>query len=169
MQDHHHTERNAADLSAEGWRIAVVASRFNQALVDRLVEAARRCLREHGVADRNLPVERVPGAFEIPLALRLLADQGSWDGLVALGVVIRGGTPHFDYVCAEASRGIARVSLEARLPIGFGLLTCDTHEQAEARAGGAVGNKGREAALATLEMIDLGHRLGRQEGTPANR
>jgi len=138
-----------------GRRFAVVASRFNGQLVDLLVDGAVETLRQHGVADRDLAVVRVPGAFEIPLTLEELAGGGGWDGLVALGVVIRGETPHFDYVCNEASAGVARVSRKHRLPIGFGLLTTDTMEQAAERCGGRAGNKGSEAALAALEMSGL--------------
>jgi len=145
-------------VEGEGLRFAVVASRFNRQLCDLMVEGAVECLSRHGVADDDLSVVRVPGAFEIPLALEELAASGQVDGLVALGVVIRGDTPHFDYVCNEASRGCSRVCLEHRLPVGFGLLTCDDQEQAAARAGGrSQGDlgKGWEAALAALEMAGL--------------
>ena len=150
-------------VEGAGLRFAVVASRFNRQLCDLMVEGAVECLRSHGVDDARLSVIRVPGAFEIPLALEELAAGGEVDGLVALGVVIRGETPHFDYVCSEASRGCSRVSLEHRLPVGFGILTCDTQEQAAARAGGrSEGDlgKGWEAALAALEMAGLTRRLG---------
>lgn len=146
-------------LSGEGRRYALVASRFNERIVERLVSGARDTLLRHGVAEEDLSVLRVPGAWEIPLALDELARSGNVDGLVALGVVIRGETPHFEYVCAEAAKGIARVSREHHIPVGFGLLTCDTSSQAEERAGGKAGNKGREAALAALEMTDLLARL----------
>lgn len=142
-------------LAGDGRRFAVVASRFNDRIVEHLVSGALDCLRRHGVSEDNLSVVRVPGAWEIPLALSELARSGDVDGLVALGVVIRGETPHFDYVCAEAAKGIARVSREHRIPVGFGLLTCDTSSQAEERAGGKAGNKGWDAALAALEMADL--------------
>lgn len=117
------------------------------------------CLSQHGANETAVEVIRVPGAFEIPLALAELAAGGSFDALVALGVVIRGQTPHFDYVCAEASRGISRVSLEYRIPIGFGVLTCESVEQVKARTGGDAGNKGWEAALAAVEMAALVRRL----------
>lgn len=142
-------------LAGDGRRFAVVASRFNDRIVEHLVSGALDCLRRHGVSEDNLSVVRVPGAWEIPLALSELARSGDVDGLVALGVVIRGETPHFDYVCAEAAKGISRVSREHRIPVGFGLLTCDTSSQAEERAGGKAGNKGWDAALAALEMVDL--------------
>jgi len=142
-------------LDGTGKRFAVVASRFNGRLVELLVAGAVDCLRRHGVAAENLVVVRVPGAYEIPLALEELAAGGGWDALVAVGVVIRGETPHFDYVCAEAAAGIGRVGRQHRLPVGFGLLTCDTSEQAAERSGGKAGNKGWEAALAALEMASL--------------
>ncbi len=146
-------------LDGAGKRFAVVASRFNGRLVELLVGGAVDCLRRHGVAAEDVAVVRVPGAFEVPLALDELAEAGGWDGLVALAVVVRGETPHFDYVCAEASRGVARVSQRHRLPVGFGILTCDTSEQAAERAGGKAGNKGWEAAIAALEMANLKHEL----------
>lgn len=146
-------------LSGAGRRFGVVASRFNGAIVDLLVEGALDCLRHHGVDDDAVRLVRVPGALEIPLALEALAGAGEVDALVALGVVIRGETSHFDHVCTRASAGISRVSLERRLPVGFGLLTCETSEQARERAGGKAGNKGWEAAQAALEMADLLARL----------
>jgi len=160
-----HTSRHlSGDLSDEsrpgaGRRFGLAASRFNGELVDKLLQGATDCLIRHGVAEKDLRVARVPGAFELPLALAELAQSGGLDGLVALAVVIRGETPHFDYVCAEASRGISRVSVDYRIPIGFGVLTCDSVRQAEQRAGGDAGNKGWEAALAALEMALLVDRL----------
>ena len=160
MRDSEHTSRDAKDrLAAAGRRFGLVASRFNGELVDRLLDGAVECLLHHGAGEEDLVEVRVPGAFEIPLALRELAESAELDALVALGVVIRGETPHFDYVCTEASRGIHRISVDHRIPIGFGLLTCDTVEQAAARAGGEAGNKGWEAALAALEMAELLDRL----------
>jgi 6,7-dimethyl-8-ribityllumazine synthase len=147
----------AGRLDGAGKRFAIVASRFNERIVERLVAGAVDCLERHGAADITLV--RVPGAWEIPAALEELAAGGGHDALVAVGAVIRGETPHFDYISAEASRGIARVAGAHRVPIGFGLLTCDTAEQAEERAGGKAGNKGREAALAAVEMADLVGRL----------
>ncbi len=151
-----------------GRRFAIVASRFNGRLVDLLVAGAVDCLRRHGVAVSDLRVVRVPGAWEIPAALDELArasqdagpdDGRRLDGLVALGVVIRGETPHFDYVCSRCASGVAAVEERHRLPVGFGVLTCDTTQQAEERAGGKAGNKGWDAALAALEMADLFARL----------
>jgi 6,7-dimethyl-8-ribityllumazine synthase len=144
---------------ASGKRFAVVASRFNRQICDALVGGAVACLREHGVADDDVTVVRVPGAWELPLALAAVARSGRFDGLVAIGAVVRGETPHFDVLCAEAAAGIARVAERHGVPIGFGLLTCDTLEQAAARAGGPAGDKGREAAEAALEMAALLPRL----------
>lgn len=146
-------------LDGAGKRFAIVASRFNGAVVERLVDGALDCLRRHGVEEGSIRVVRVPGAWELPVVARALAAAGEIDALVALGVVVRGETPHFDYICAQASAGLARVSLDHDLPVGFGLLTCDTPSQAQERAGGKGGNKGWEAALAALETADLLARL----------
>jgi 6,7-dimethyl-8-ribityllumazine synthase len=140
-------------------RFAVVASRFNQAIVEKLVDGALDALVRHGTAANNVDVVWVPGAWELPLAARRLLSSERYNAIVAVGAVIRGDTPHFDYVAGEASRGLARASEEFDTPVGFGLLTCDNDEQAEARAGGAHGNKGWDAALAALEMADLFDRL----------
>ena len=134
-----------------GARVAIVAARFNSGVVDALVDGARETLSRHGIGTPE--VVRVPGAFELPFAARRLARSSGFEAVIALGAVIRGGTPHFDYVCAEAARGIMQAGLEADLPVIFGVLTCDDQRQAEARAGGEEGNKGHEAALAALEMI----------------
>ena len=142
-------------LTATGKRFAVVAARFNQRVVEPLVEGAIDCLERHGVERDGLRVVRVPGAWEVPLALEELAAAGDADALVALAVVVRGETSHFDYICGECSRGVASVSARYRIPIGFGVLTCETSAQAEARAGGKAGNKGWEAAQAAIEMTDL--------------
>lgn len=153
-------------LNGAGRRFGIVASRFNSRIGDLLVAGAVDCLRRHGVEPGDVHVVSVPGAWEIPQALEELAAVGAIggaigkvDGLVAIGVVIRGETPHFDYICSQASRGIAAVSERHRVPVGFGLLTCDSSEQAQERAGGKAGNKGWEAALAALEMADLFARL----------
>jgi 6,7-dimethyl-8-ribityllumazine synthase len=142
-----------------GRRFAVVASRFNQHVVEKLVDGALDALVRHGASADDIDVVWVPGAWELPLAARRLLVTERYDGIVALGAVIRGDTPHFDYVAGEASRGLATASVEFDAPIGFGVLTCDTEEQAQARAGGAHGNKGWDAALAALEMVDLFARL----------
>jgi 6,7-dimethyl-8-ribityllumazine synthase len=151
------------EFNGAGRRFAVVAARFNSRIGDLLVAGAVDCLRRHGVAPGDVHVVSVPGAWEIPSALEELAAGGKdgdrYDGLVALGVVIRGETPHFDYICSQCSRGVADVALRHRVPVGFGVLTCDTSEQAVERAGGKAGNKGWEAALAALEMADLFARL----------
>lgn len=146
-------------LRGDGRRFGVAASRFNGALVEGLLAGCLDCLVRHGVAAEEVEVVRVPGAWELPLALEWLAASGRFHALVALGVVLRGETPHFDYICGECSRGVARVTERHGIPVGFGVLTCDTVEQAAARAGGKAGNKGWEAALAALEMADLRARL----------
>ena len=145
--------------TGEHRRYAVVASRFNQDIVERLVDGALDALVRHGVAADDVDVVWVPGAWELPIAARRLLASERYDALVAVGAVIRGGTPHFEYVAGEASRGLALASTDFDTPIGFGLLTCDTMQQAEERAGGAHGNKGWDAALAALEMSDLFDRL----------
>jgi 6,7-dimethyl-8-ribityllumazine synthase len=151
-------ETRGAPIGA-GRRFGIVASRYNWTVGELLVAGAVDCLRRHGVAPEDVHLVSVPGAWEIPQALDEVAAAGGVEGLVAIGVVIRGETPHFDYICAEASRGIAAVAARRRVPVGFGLLTCDTSEQARERAGGKAGNKGWEAALAALEMADLFARL----------
>jgi 6,7-dimethyl-8-ribityllumazine synthase len=145
--------------SGVGRRIVVVASRFNEDVVKKLVDGAMEALVKYGVAFDDIDVVWVPGAWELPIAARWLVSTERYDGVVAVGAVIRGETAHFDYIAGEASRGLAAISAEFETPVGFGVLTCDTDEQAEARAGGAHGNKGWDAALATLEMVDLYNRL----------
>ena len=146
-------------LDAKGLKVAIVAARFNDSIVDRLISGALDYLERHGIDDADVTLVRVPGAFELPLVCRKLAACGKYSGVLALGAVIRGGTPHFDYVCAEASKGIAQSMLESGTPIGFGLLTCDTIEQAIERAGSKGGNKGVEAAAAMLETIRVMEQL----------
>lgn len=138
-----------------GRRIAVVASRFNETVTRSLVEGALDALVRHGVAFDDVDVVWVPGAWELPIAARKAMSTERYEAVVALGAVIRGDTPHFDYVAGEASRGLADASRDSDVPIGFGLLTCDTLEQALQRAGGEHGNKGWDAAVAALEMADL--------------
>ena len=140
-------------------RFAVIASRFNQTIVERLVDGALDALVRHGVRADDVDVVWVPGAWELATAARRLLASERYDALVAVGAVIRGETPHFDYVAGEASAGLARASADFETPIGFGLLTCDDDAQARDRAGGAHGNKGWDAALAALEMADLFDRL----------
>ena len=139
----------------QGRRCAVVVSRFNETITQRLLEGALDALVRHGVAFDDVDVFWVPGAWELPAAARRVAASERYDTLVALGAVIRGDTPHFDYVAGEASRGLSLASADFDIPIAFGVLTCDTMAQAEARAGGEHGNKGWDAALAALEMADL--------------
>ena len=140
-------------LEAGGLKIALVASRFNDIIVDRLVGGAVDYLSRHGLARENMTLVRVPGAFELPLVCLKLARSGAYDGVVALGAIIRGSTPHFDVVVNEASKGLAHVALDTGVPVGFGLLTTDTIEQAVERAGSKAGNKGADAAAALLESI----------------
>src|SRR5215208_1549035 len=139
----------------EGRRIAVVASRFNEPITRALVDGALDALVRHGTAFEDIDIYWVPGAWELPIAVRRAMASERYDAVVALGAVIRGDTPHFDYVAGEASRGLADASRDSDVPLGFGLLTCDTLEQALERCGGAHGNKGWDAALAALEMTDL--------------
>jgi 6,7-dimethyl-8-ribityllumazine synthase len=139
----------------QGRRCAVVVSRFNETITQRLLEGALDALVRHGVTFDDVDVFWVPGAWELPAAARRVAASERYDALVALGAVIRGDTPHFDYVAGEASRGLSLASADFEIPIAFGVLTCDTMAQAEARAGGEHGNKGWDAALAALEMADL--------------
>ncbi len=140
-------------LDAKGLRIALAAGRFNDFIVDKLVGGAVDYLLRHGMQKENLTIYKVPGAFELPVLVKRLAQKKDLDGIVCLGAVIRGATPHFDYVAAEATKGIAQTSLETGMPVGFGILTTDNLEQAIERAGSKAGNKGVEAAAAVLELI----------------
>lgn len=141
-------------------RFCILAARFNEKIVNSLVEGATDTLRRHGAADADIHLIKVPGAFELPLAAQAAAKQRVYDGIIAVGAVIRGATPHFDYVCAECASGLSAVSLQFDMPIGFGVLTCDTVEQAIERAGTKAGNKGSDAALATIEMVSLLRQMG---------
>ena len=141
--------------TGEGKRIAIVAARFNEYIVDSLVKGALDALGRHGVDASSVPVVQVPGCYELPLAAKRLARSGKYDAIVALGVVIRGATPHFAYVAGTCASGIARVSLDEDLPVAFGVLTTETIEQAIERAGTKAGNKGADAALTVLEMANL--------------
>jgi 6,7-dimethyl-8-ribityllumazine synthase len=140
-------------LDAKGLRITIVASRFNEFIVDRLIGGAVDYLVRHGCDEKDIDLVRVPGAFEMPLVCKRLVARKKCDGIVAVGAVIRGSTPHFDFGANEAVKGIAQVCLESGVPIGFGLLTTDTLEQAIERAGSKAGNKGAEAAAAMLETV----------------
>jgi 6,7-dimethyl-8-ribityllumazine synthase len=143
------------DFNARGLRFGIVASRFNDFIVDRLLDAAVATLLKHGVAAADIEVVRVPGAFETPLAIKKMAGSRRYNALIALGCVIKGATPHFEHVAREASRGVAEVSSSEEIPVGFGILTVDTIEQAIERAGTKAGNKGVDAALAAIQMATL--------------
>ncbi|MHB1024339.1 MAG: 6,7-dimethyl-8-ribityllumazine synthase [Desulfobacteria bacterium] len=145
------------DLQGQGVKVSIVVSRFNGFITDRLLEGALDALRRHGVEEKGITVIRVPGSFEIPLGVKRAAGQ-KVDAVIALGALIRGGTPHFDYLSAEVTKGVAQVMLETGIPVSFGVLTTDTVEQAIERAGTKAGNKGAEAAQSALEMVSL---LGR--------
>jgi 6,7-dimethyl-8-ribityllumazine synthase len=136
-------------------RFGIVLARFNSLIVERLLEGAIDTLRRHGVSDDHLTVARVPGAYELPLAAQAMARSGQFDAVIALGCVIRGSTPHFDYVAGEAAKGLAMVSLAENLPVSFGVLTTDSIEQAIERAGTKAGNKGVDAAMSAIEMVSL--------------
>ena len=142
-------------LIGSGLRFAVIASRFNVLITGRLLDGAVDVLTRHDVRRQDIEVYWVPGAWELPLIAKELALSGKYDAIIALGAVIEGDTPHFDYVCAEMSKGLAHVSMDQRVPIGFGVLTCNNLEQALIRAGSKSGNKGADAAMAALEMANL--------------
>ncbi len=142
-------------LDASGLNFGIAISRFNSFISERLLEGALDALVRHGAAPEAIEVLRVPGAFEIPLAAKKMVASGRYDAVICLGAVIRGSTPHFDYVAAEVSKGIATVSLDAEVPVSFGVLTTDNLEQAIERAGSKAGNKGADAALSAVEMVNL--------------
>ncbi len=145
-----------ANFDAPGKKFAIVVSRFNSFVVDRLLEGAIDALKRHGkVAESDITVVKVPGAYELPVAAKRIAAKGEFDAIIALGAVIRGGTPHFDFVAGECNKGLAQVAMEFTLPVAFGVITTDTIEQAIDRAGIKVGNKGAEAALSALEMVNV--------------
>ena len=149
-------QRFEGGLSApEGARFAVIAARFNETIVERLISGALDTLRRHGVAEANIVLVKVPGAFELSLACQRVAASGKVEAVIALGCVIRGATPHFDYVAGEAAKGIAQAAAGAHVPVSFGVLTTDTIEQALERAGTKAGNKGFDAAMAAIEMANL--------------
>ena len=147
------------ELVVRDLRFAVVIARFNDFVVESLLKGALDALRRHGATDKQIEVVRVPGAFDLPVVARKLALSRRYEALIALGAVIRGQTPHFDYVAGECASGLARIALESGIPVAFGVLTTDTMEQALDRAGGKAGNKGADAALAALEMANLLRRL----------
>ncbi|MDD5564604.1 MAG: 6,7-dimethyl-8-ribityllumazine synthase [Thermoanaerobaculaceae bacterium] len=147
-------------LDAKGFRFGLVVSRFNDLLTGRLVEGALDCLLRHGASDDDVTVVKVPGSWELPLVAGRLAGAGKVDAVIGLGVLIRGATPHFDVIAAETAKGLAQVGLAGGIPVSFGVLTCDTLEQALERSGSKAGNKGWQAALAAIEMVQLYRRLG---------
>ena len=147
------------DLTVRDKKIALVAARFNSFVVEHLIKGAKEALLKHGAEENDIELLYVPGAFEIPLALKKVASSGKYDGIVALGAVIRGGTPHFEYVAGECVKGISQASLDSEIPISFGVLTVDTVDQAIERAGDNSGNKGAEAAESTIRMISLLEKL----------
>ena len=142
-------------FDAKGHRYGLLVARFNAFVVESLVQGALDTLKRHGVDEKNIQILRVPGAYEMPLAAQRWAASGKFDALIALGAVIRGGTPHFEYVAGECSKGLAQVSLSNNIPIGFGVLTVDSIEQAIERAGTKAGNKGAEAAMSAIEMVNV--------------
>jgi 6,7-dimethyl-8-ribityllumazine synthase len=147
-------------LVARDYRFALIVSRFNEFISNRLLGGALDALKRHDAAEDNIEVIWIPGAFELPLAAQMAARSGRYDAVICLGAVIRGATPHFEYVAAEAAKGVAKVSLETGVPTIFGVITADTLEQAIERAGTKAGNKGWDAALAAIEMADLKRKLG---------
>ncbi len=147
------------DLVVRDGRFAIVASRFNDFVVESLIKGALHCLRQHGAADADIEIIRVPGAYEMPIAVDRIAASRRVDGIIALGAVIRGGTPHFDYVASECVKGIMAAAQRHGIPIGNGVLTVNTIEQAIERAGTKAGNKGEEATLAVIEMVNLLRRI----------
>jgi 6,7-dimethyl-8-ribityllumazine synthase len=143
------------DLNAKGLAFGIVVGRFNSFIVERLLDGALDALIRHGADDAKITVARVPGSFEIPLAAKKMAESGRFNAIICLGAVIRGSTPHFDYVAAEVSKGVAQVSLQSGVPIAFGVLTTDTIEQAVERAGTKAGNKGFDAAVTAIEAVNV--------------
>jgi len=146
---------NKGNLNGKGQKHAIVISRFNELITGKLLEGALDCLTRHGVTEKDITISWVPGSFEIPYAAQRLAQLKKFDSIICLGTLIRGDTPHFDYIASEAAKGIARISLDSRLPVIFGIITADTLDQAIERAGTKAGNKGWDAALSAIEMVDL--------------
>ncbi|VAW93248.1 6,7-dimethyl-8-ribityllumazine synthase [hydrothermal vent metagenome] len=148
------------DLVVKGARFGIAVARFNSFVVESLLEGALDTLKRHGAIDTDIEVVRVPGAFELPLAIQRMANNKKYDAIIALGAVIRGGTPHFDFVAGECVKGMSSVSLQADIPVSFGVLTVDTIEQAIERSGTKAGNKGAEATLSAIEMVNLLKEIG---------
>lgn len=147
------------DFTSAKGNYTIVVGRWNSFVVEHLLEGALDCLRRHGVSDSQITIVRAPGAFEIPLVCKKVAAKGTADAIIALGAVIRGGTPHFEYVAGECTKGLAMVGMEHSVPVSFGVLTVDTIEQAVERSGTKAGNKGEEAAMSALEMVSLMSKL----------
>ncbi|HET7434884.1 MAG TPA: 6,7-dimethyl-8-ribityllumazine synthase [Thermoanaerobaculia bacterium] len=143
------------DLAADGLRFAIVASRFNDDIVSGLLDGALECLTRHGATDDDVALYRVPGAFEIPTLAAKLVHDGGFDAVITLGCLLRGDTPHFDFISAQVTNDLSRIAVEARFPVAFGVITCNTYEQAVARSSKGTSNKGWEAALAAIEMANL--------------
>ncbi|MCO6412370.1 MAG: 6,7-dimethyl-8-ribityllumazine synthase [Thiogranum sp.] len=154
-------EQIEGQLIIRSARIALLVSRFNSFIVESLLSGAIDCLKRHGAEDHDLQIVRVPGAFEMPLAAKRLAASKRYEAIIALGAVIRGGTPHFEYVAGECTKGLAGVSMQYDVPIAFGVLTVDSIEQAIERAGTKAGNKGEEAAMSAIEMINVLREIGK--------
>ena len=146
-------------LDAKGLKIAILATRFNDFIVDRLTGGALDYLERHGLDAKNITIVRIPGAFEMPLVCQKLAASGKYDGIVALGAVIRGATPHFDYVCAGTTQGLTQLNAMGEIPVIYGLITTNDMQQAEDRAGGKLGNKGDECAVAAIKMCNFSKEL----------
>jgi 6,7-dimethyl-8-ribityllumazine synthase len=151
------------DLNAEGLRFGVVASRFNDEIVSGLLDGAMTCLARHGAKDGDIDLVRVPGAFEVPTAVAKLIDRKTYDAIISLGCLIRGDTPHFDFISAQVTNELSRIAVDARWPVAFGVITCNTLEQAVERSSKGSGNKGWEAALAAIEMANLWRALRTEE------
>lgn len=149
------------ELQAKGMKFGIVVSRFNDFITSKLLEGSLDVLKRHGARDQDIEIVKVPGAFEIPFAAKMLVAKKGYDAVICLGAVIRGATPHFDYVSAEATKGIAAVAMQAPIPVLFGVLTTDTIEQAIERAGTKAGNKGAEVTMGAIEMVSLYRQIGK--------
>lgn len=150
-------------ISGKGKKFAIIVSRFNSFITDKLLEGALDCLTRHETNSNDIEVFKTPGAFEIPQILKILVENKKFDGIICLSAIIRGETPHFDFIAREITRGISNISLNYKIPVGFGVITADTMEQAIERAGGKLGNKGFNTALAVLEQLDLIEKIKKEE------
>lgn len=153
-------KRLEGKLNASGFKFGLVVSRFNNFITDKMIEGALDCLGRHGAEMDNQTVAYVPGSLEIPAAARRMADSGNYDAVICVGAVIRGHTPHFDYVAAESAKGVAKLGMDSKIPVIYGIITADTLEQAIERAGTKAGNKGWDAAMAAIEMVNLYRAIG---------